>query len=68
MIHIEDVNEEKYHINPKLVIYVKERVHLGRKMFKIMLVNGEVIMTTNEDGARCIIASIKYKKPTCQDV
>ena len=60
MIHIEDVNEEKYHINPKLVIYVKERVHNGRKMFKIMLVNGEVIMTTNEMGAMAIIAAIKH--------
>jgi hypothetical protein len=60
MIHIEDVNEEKYHINPKLVIYVKERLHNGRKMYKIMLVNGEVIMTTNEMGAMSIIAAIKH--------
>jgi len=68
MIRVEDINEEKYHINPKLVVYVKERIHQGRHMYKIMLVNGEAIMTTNEEGAKCIIASIKCKKPACKDV
>lgn len=62
MILIEDANEEKYHINPKQVIYVKEREHMGRTMWKIMMANGEALMTSNEHGAKCIIASIKSKK------
>ena len=37
MILIEDANEEKYHINPKQVIYVKERKHMGKNMWKIMM-------------------------------
>jgi len=62
MILIEDANQEKYHINPKQVIYVKERDHMGKKMWKIMMTNGEALMTDNEGGARSIIASIKSKK------
>jgi len=61
MILIEDANQEKYHINPKQVIYVKERDHMGKKMWKIMMSNGEALMTANEHGAECIIASIKSK-------
>ena len=63
MILIEDANEEKYHINPKQVVYVKEREHMGRIMWKIMMTNGEALMTANEQGAKSIIASIKSKKP-----
>jgi len=62
MILIEDANQEKYHINPKQVIYVKERDHMGKKMWKIMMSNGEALMTSNEHGALCIIASIKSKR------
>ena len=62
MILIEDANEEKYHINPKQVIYVKEREHMGKPMWKIKMANGEALMTSNEQGARSIIASIKSKK------
>ena len=62
MISIEDANEEKYHINPKQVIYVKEREHMGKLMWKIMMTNGEALMTSNEQGAKSIIASIKSKK------
>jgi len=61
MILIEDANEERYHINPKQVVYVKERDHMGKKMWKIMMINGEALMTSNEHGALCIIASIKSK-------
>jgi hypothetical protein len=61
MILIEDANNEKYHINPKQVIYVKERDHMGKKMWKIMMINGEALMTSNEHGALSIIASIKSK-------
>lgn len=59
MILIEDANNEKYHINPTQVIYVKERKHLGKNMWKIMMVNGEALMTHNEEGALSIIASMK---------
>ena len=59
MILIEDANEEKYHINPKQVIYVKERYHMGKLMWKIMMSNGEALMTSNERGAKSIIQSIK---------
>jgi len=62
MILIEDANNEKYHINPQLVVYVKERENMGKQMWKIMMVNGEALMTTNRDGAMSIIASIKSKK------
>lgn len=62
MITIEDSNNETYHINPQQVIYVKERVHMGKQMFKIMMSNGEALMTQNERGAKCIIASIKSEK------
>jgi len=62
MILIEDANEEKYHINPQLVVYVKEREHMGRNMWKIMMVNGEALMTSNEQGAKSIIASIQSKQ------
>ena len=50
------------HINPKQVIYVKERKHMGSKQWKIMMSNGEALMTSNEQGAMSIIASIKSKK------
>jgi hypothetical protein len=62
MILIEDANNEKYHINPKQVVYVKERKHMPQNMWKIMMTNGEALMTTNENGAKSIIASIKSKK------
>ena len=61
MILIEDANEERYHINPQQVIYVKERDHMGKKMWKIMMANGEALMTQNEQGALSIIAAIKNK-------
>ena len=55
MIIIEDANNEQYYINPINVIYVKKR----ENFWKIMLSNGEVIMTKNTDGAKAIIGSIK---------
>jgi hypothetical protein len=59
MIQIEDANNETYHINPKQVIYVKERMNGLEKIWKILLSNGEILMTKNKHGAQCIIASIK---------
>jgi len=61
MIQVEDSNNEKFHINPNQVIYVKERFLNPGRGFKILLSNGEVIMTRNEEGARKIINCIKCK-------
>jgi len=67
MITIEDSNSDIFHINPFHVIYVKERIAhnlengsiLKEKIWKILLSNGEVVMTKNEHGANEIIKAIK---------
>ena len=62
MISIEDTNCERYHINPAHVVYVKERLVAEEIIYKILLSNGEVLMTKNAEGARSIIESLlKYK-------
>ena len=48
MITIEDSNNENFYINPNQVIYVKERSNSGEKLWKILLSNGESIITKNE--------------------
>jgi hypothetical protein len=55
MITIEDANKETYYINPINVIYVKQR----ECFWKILLTNGEVIMTKNGEGAMKIVNAIK---------
>ena len=59
MISIADTNSEKYHINPNHVIYVKERLVAEETIYKILLSNGEVLMTKNAEGAISIINSLK---------
>lgn len=61
MIQIEDSNNEHYYINPKNVVYVKERYdnHNKDKWWKITFVNGEQLHTKNEQGVMSIIAAIK---------
>lgn len=54
-ISIEDQNAEKYFINPRNVVYVKQR----DQFWKILLVGGEVIITKNSEGAQAIIRAIK---------
>jgi hypothetical protein len=54
MIQIEDSNNEVYYINPQNVIYVKKR----NPMWKILLLNGEIIMTKNEEGAMSIVRAM----------
>jgi hypothetical protein len=54
-ISIEDQNAEKYFINPRNVVYVKQR----DQFWKILLVGGEVIITKNTEGAQAIIRAIK---------
>lgn len=62
MISIEDTNSERYHINPRQVVYVKERTVPSGTMYKILLSNGEAVLTNNAAGANCIIQSIKCKR------
>jgi hypothetical protein len=54
-INIEDQNSEHYYINPRNVVYVKQRDNF----WKILLVGGEVIITKNSEGAQAIIRAIK---------
>jgi len=54
-ISIEDQNAERYYINPRNVVYVKQR----DQFWKILLVGGEVIITKNTEGAQAIIRAIK---------
>lgn len=62
-VRIEDSNTEVYHINPMHVVYVKERICSKDScmMWKMMLVNGEVIMTKNKEGVQKILKSIMTK-------
>lgn len=61
MIQIEDANNEKYFINPKNVVYVKERIDPVKrdKWWKITFVNGEQLHTKNSEGVMSIISAIK---------
>lgn len=62
-VRIEDSNTEVYHINPMHVVYVKERICKRDSciMWKMMLSNGEVIMTKNQEGIQKILNSIMTK-------
>ena len=59
IIQVEDANNEKYHINPRQVLYVKEKVSSGSIFYKIALSNGESIITKNTHGIGQIIRSMK---------
>ena len=59
MITIEDSNSEKYYINPTHVIYVKRRATKSGPRYKILLANGEIIMTSNKEGAMAIVMFMK---------
>lgn len=61
MIQIEDSNSEKYFINPKNVVYVKERIDPVKRerWWKITFINGEQLHTRNEQGVLSIISAIK---------
>lgn len=54
-INIEDQNSEHYFINPRNVVYVKQRDNF----WKILLVGGEVIITKNTEGVDAIIRALK---------
>ena len=61
MIQIEDANNEKYYINPKNVVYVKERYDHYKKerWWKITFVNGEQLHTKNEGGVSSIVSAME---------
>ena len=59
MITIEDTNSEKYYINSSQVIYVKKRNNKATPKYKILLSNGEIIMTDNKEGATKIVMSMR---------
>tara|TARA_B100001094_G_C18045725_1_gene727304 strand:+ start:207 stop:386 length:180 start_codon:yes stop_codon:yes gene_type:complete len=59
MITIDDTNNEKYYINPSQVIYVKKRANKSFPKYKILLSNGEIIMTDNKEGATKIVMSMR---------
>ena len=58
MITIEDTNNEKYYINPSHVVYVKRRPNKAIPKYKILLSNGEIIMTDNKEGAMSIVMTM----------
>lgn len=53
LFKIEDTSLEIYHVNPRNIIYVKERT--THRLWKIALVNGETIMTKNRDQAEILL-------------
>ena len=59
MITIEDTNNEKYYINPNQVIYVKRRPNKSHPKYKILLSNGEIIMTDNKEGSMAIVMAMR---------
>jgi hypothetical protein len=59
MITIEDTNNEKYYINPTQVVYVKVRPSNSSPRYKILLSNGEIIMTDNKEGAMAIVKAMR---------
>lgn len=59
MITIEDTNNEKYYINSRQVIYVKKRPNKSFPKYKILLSNGEIIMTDNKEGAMAIVMGMR---------
>ena len=59
MITIEDSNKEKFYINPHQVIYVKKRPNKASPRYKILLSNGEIIMTDNKEGATAIVMAMR---------
>ena len=61
MITIEDTNNEKYYINPAHVIYVKRRPSKCDPKYKLLLSNGEIIMTNNKEGVSAIVMAMTHK-------
>ena len=68
IITIEDSTNEVYYINPLHVAYIKEKKNIGTmgrtSSWKISLINGESIITKNEQGVNALMSTfIKKKMP-----
>ena len=59
-IRIEDSTQEVYYINPKNVVYIKERK--ASDTWKISLVNGESILTQNSHGVSSLISTFNVNQ------
>ena len=66
IISIEDSTNEVYYINPQHVVYIKEKKNIGTmgrtSSWKISLVNGENIITKNNEGVKALISTFIEKK------
>tara|TARA_R110000796_G_scaffold141980_1_gene258428 strand:+ start:133 stop:351 length:219 start_codon:yes stop_codon:yes gene_type:complete len=66
IISIEDSTNEVYYINPQHLVYIKEKKNIGTmgrtSSWKISLVNGESIITKNEQGVKALISTFIKNK------
>tara|TARA_R110000824_G_scaffold84750_2_gene211162 strand:- start:94 stop:309 length:216 start_codon:yes stop_codon:yes gene_type:complete len=63
IISIEDSTNEVYYINPRHVVYIKEKKNMGiTSSWKISLINGENIITKNTKGVKSLISTFIKKE------
>ena len=71
IITIEDSINEVYWINPRNVVYIKEKKNLGAmgrtSSWKISLVNGESLITKNEKGVKALISTFVKGRTLARD-
>ncbi len=71
IITIEDSINEVYWINPRNVVYIKEKKNLGTmgrtSSWKISLVNGESLITKNEKGVKALISTFVKGRTLARD-
>ena len=60
IIELTDNNNEFYYINSAHVVYIKKRKKYG--LWKIVLINGEHILTDSERSINQIISALSYDK------
>jgi uncharacterized protein YybS (DUF2232 family) len=59
LVKITDTGGEVYHINPQNVVYIKERPNHG--LWKVVVVNGESIMTKDKLQAQALLDCLENK-------
>lgn len=61
MITVEDskTDNERFYINPSQVAYIKERKHESKIVYRILLSNGESVVTQDGLAIQRIINSIQ---------
>ncbi len=66
IITIEDSASEVYYINPRHVVYIKEKKNIstmGRtSSWKVSLANGESIITKNKNGIEALVDGFLQEK------